>query len=184
MVIPDFSSEVKTTMFRNFKIAACAGLLGLSSSTLLAGAVVPISPGDANKSSVITDDCPTFSWSRSVGAEGYELAIFEAFGDNSESYEQMAYIIDPVITRTLSAPAFSWTPSSESCLNQGASYIWYVRDLIEAGQSDWSNGKLFTVDLMAAASTLRDSIDPMGSSYEAEQLYWAINPFGPLPWPL
>lgn len=144
-------------MFGHVQIILCAVVLGFYSIQLSAGEVVAISPGESDRISTITDLCPTFSWSQTPGAKRYELAVFEQIEDENIPYET-ASIDSPVISKILPAPALSWTPSSEVCLIQGVSYIWYVRDLATEQQSGWSKGKRFVVDLISAEPALESAI--------------------------
>ncbi len=155
-------------MLRNLKLAAHAALFTFFSSNLVAGDIVPISPGSADATAIITDTCPTFSWSQVVGAEGYELAVFKQTADTPESYEHAASIADPVIVETIPAQAFSWTPSSELCLAHGISFIWYVRELVDPGPGAWSTGNLFTVDEAITSSVAGSSIAPAIATLMAE----------------
>ena len=82
-----------------------------------------ISPGELDRSSTVAHPCPTFSWSQIPGAERYELAVFEQIEPENSTYEEAVSFDNPVIAKTLPAPALSWTPSSEVCLVHGTSYI-------------------------------------------------------------
>lgn len=84
------------------------------------------------------DLCPTFSWSGNPAATDYELAVFEDSGDGSMNYEEMAELSDPVISTIIQAPALSWTPAGDNCLEEDLSYAWFIRDLSSEGEGVWS----------------------------------------------
>ena len=116
----------------------------------LAAASVPVSP-----EGISAHACPTFSWSLSDGAEGYEVVVY-GVDDRGEAG------VEPVLSATLPVGVQSWTPSAERCLEWGGSYAWSVRALDGDGAGEWSGAELFEVagapspeEVAAAVETLR-----------------------------
>lgn len=145
-------------MFRYIKIIFCGYILGFYATQLSAAEAVAVSPGDTDRSSTIANTCPTFSWSGMTGAERYELAVFQQIGDENRTYKALASGDSPVIFKILPAPALSWTPSSEMCFDQGASYVWFVRGLAAEQPGTWSKGKRFIVDMTSVEPDLEAAI--------------------------
>jgi hypothetical protein len=116
--------------------------------------VVPqaISPGSERGVALVGQLCPTFSWTAVDWAAGYKVAVFQAFGVQIPSYEEMAAGGVPVLTKEIQGRASSWTPSSEEQLSSGSLYVWYVQAADSLGQGTWSKGKLFMVEVGVMAS--------------------------------
>ncbi len=116
--------------------------------------VVPtaVSPGSERGVALVGQICPTFSWTAVDWAAGYRLAVFQAFGVQIPSYEEMAAGGVPVLSKEIQGRASSWTPSSEEQLSSGSLYVWYVQAADSSGQGTWSKGKLFMVEVGVMAS--------------------------------
>jgi len=131
-------------------------VFGLAGSAI-AGVPVAVSPGGDGGIAVISQECPTFSWSQVEGAISYQVKVFEMAHGKIGSYEIMEKISEPVIGVEIKSPAFSWTPSEEECLESGKRYVWYVGAISslpplrlrrgEEGLRQWSVGKVFEVDV-------------------------------------
>ena len=67
----------------------------------------------------------------------YELVVYRV-GEEGEDAE-------PVLRQNLPAPAYSWTPALESCLERGRQYAWSVRTIGRKQASAWSAPSLFEV---------------------------------------
>ncbi len=132
----------------------CFGILFFLISTVYGSQVVPtaISPGSERGVALVGQLCPTFSWTAVDWAPGYKLVVFQAFGVQIPSYEEMAAGGVPVLSKEIQGRASSWTPSSEEQLSSGSLYVWYVQAADSLGQGTWSKGKLFMVEVGVMAS--------------------------------
>ena len=142
-------------------LALSLGLLLISNAvSSQSSSVLTVSPGGLQESRQIADACPTFSWGRATGANRYKVAIFDAMESDSPDYAQQWAITDPVLQASIEAPALSWTPAADQCLEQGGSYLWFVQAITSDGSSDWSAGRLFEVNLedSALAETVRQEV--------------------------
>lgn len=117
---------------RRIAIIAVATLL--APSWLAAQGPTPVSPGAQTTSTHVGSSCPTFSWSESDQAKGYELAVYEV-GDRDTLKRRLKV--------TLPSGAGSWTPSAADCLSSGRQYGWAVRAVTRDGSSSWSPVALF-----------------------------------------
>lgn len=117
----------------------------------------PVSPGSFTQAPPAAA-CPGFSWAAKPGAVAYELAVHEL-----EGRAQLGPT--PVLRAIVPGAATSWTPSLSECLEPGASYMWFVREVGPAGDpvGGWSDGMGFTV----AGSAPADLQDSKGSPKEA-----------------
>jgi len=99
---------------------------------------VPVSPGAVGRA-MLADACPSFSWAPREWAPGHELAVFELVDG--------ALTSEPKIRTRLPARASAWTPSQDECLDEGATYLWFIREVTPVGEvvSEWSSGNAFTV---------------------------------------
>jgi len=132
----------------------CFGVLVFLISMAYGDQVVPsaISPGSERGVALVAQLCPTFSWTAVDWATGYRVAVFQAFGVQIPSYEEMAAGGVPVLSKEIQGRASSWTPSSEEQLSSGSLYVWYVQSADSSGQGTWSKGKLFMVEVGVMAS--------------------------------
>jgi hypothetical protein len=119
-----------------------------------------VSPGDLNGTARIAGPCPTFNWTESPGATGYELVIYEL-----ASFEAKATEIQ---REEIPGQATGWTPDLGSCLTQGARYGWSVRAVDGAHASAWSEPRLFEIASTPSAEDLRESIETLRAYLEAE----------------
>ncbi len=112
--------------------------------------------GTLEQAATEVDSCPTFNWSGNQAATDYELAVFEDSGDGYILYEEMIELSDPVISTKIQAPGLSWTPSGDECLEEGSSYVWFIRELLSEGAGDWSIAN--SVNTQIRANTPRISV--------------------------
>ncbi len=134
-----------------FSVALVAGLAWQPAGA----ALVAVSPGETDRLVQAPSGCPTFSWSASPGATGYELAVLRL--DRGEEPEL-------VWRREVEGSATSWSPSRSECLAAGGRYAWTVRALgadAAAADSEWAAVRRFEVaaapgadELAAALATL------------------------------
>ena len=110
-------------------------------------APIAVSPGSENGVAVVTQRCPTFSWSSIQWAVGYRVAVFEATTAEVTGYEAMAALATPVLKKEIQGQALSWTPSARDRLRAGGLYVWFVQALDGSGQGVWSAGKVFKVEV-------------------------------------
>ncbi len=73
-------------------------LILLTSGIVFAGPQA-VSPGDDGKEAVITEVCPTFSWSEVEGAEFYRVEVYEMVISNILSHDDIASVSQPVISK-------------------------------------------------------------------------------------
>ncbi len=132
----------------------CFAVLAILMLVAYGSQVVPtaISPGSERGVALVAQLCPTFSWTAVDWATGYRVAVFQAFGVQIPSYEEMAAGGVPVLSKEIQGRASSWTPSSEEQLSSGSLYVWYVQSADSSGQGTWSKGKLFMVEVGVMAS--------------------------------
>jgi len=138
----------------------CLGVLGFLILMVHGSQVVPvaISPGSERGVAFVGQLCPTFSWTAVDWATGYRVAVFQAFGVQIPSYEEMAAGGVPVLSKEIQGRASSWTPSSEEQLSSGSLYVWYVQAADSSGQGTWSKGKLFMVEVGVMASLAEERV--------------------------
>ncbi len=107
-----------------------------------------VSPGGETEVATVTQSCPTFSWSAVNQAASYRIVVFQNIEDYVLSFEDMATKSSPVISKDISGPALSWTLSSEESLQNGNTYVWYVKGKDTFGNTlgSWSNGRIFKVE--------------------------------------
>ena len=118
-------------------------------------AAIPVSPGDSQAGALIGDPCPSFSWGAVEGAQRYELAIFDAQWDDSPGYVDQQRQGVALRRIEIDAPALSWTPAGNECLDEGGSYLWFVRaeTAAVAEEEPWSAPRYFAIDYDADALT-------------------------------
>jgi hypothetical protein len=140
-------------------------ILGLLSLAVLimwgnAQEIVPVtvSPGSESGVAVVTQRCPTFSWSSIQWALGYRVAVFEATTAEVTGYEAMAAVASPILTKEIQGQALSWTPSARERLRNGRLYVWYVEALDASGQGVWSTGKVFEVEVEEAVGGMEERL--------------------------
>jgi hypothetical protein len=107
--------------------ALSLGLLLISTAVIArSSTVLTVSPGGLQERTQIADACPTFSWGRATGATRYKVVVFDALDNDSSEYAEQMAMADPVLQVSIKAPALSWTPATEQCLDQGGSYLWFI----------------------------------------------------------
>ena len=127
------------------------GALAVADDTV---AAIPVSPGDSQAGALIGNPCPSFSWGAVEGAQRYELAIFDAQWDDSPGYADQQRQGIALRRIEIDAPALSWTPAGSECLDEGGSYLWFVRAETAAGEEEpWSAPRYFAIDYEADALT-------------------------------
>lgn len=100
---------------------------------------LPVSPGDAGETLQIGDRCPTFIWGWQPEVRFFELVVYRIEEDEQNSESR------PVIRTRVQGSAAAWTPSLDSCLEDGRRYAWSLRATGETGASNWSPPRLFRV---------------------------------------
>jgi len=126
-----------------FGFLGLAFIVGLGVADDLAP--VAVSPGLPDKTAVVRESCPTFSWTAVSWALTYEVVVFEAVGEEVPTYENMAANASPVLIKEIPGKALSWTPSADEALLNGGSYVWYVEAMANTAQGSWSVGRKFMV---------------------------------------
>lgn len=99
------------------------------------------------------DHSISFSWGAVVGAQRYELAIFDGQWDDSPTYDEQQRQGLALRRIAIAAPALSWTPAGADCLDEGGSYLWFVRAATVEGEAPWSAPRYFAIDYDADALT-------------------------------
>lgn len=99
-------------------------------------------PGSAAQIVRILEGCPAFTWAPVQGALSYELVVY-AF-DQTVPVSERA--MKPSQREKLSRSASSWTPPRDRCLSPG-SYAWAVRASLRQGMTNWSELKMFRVEI-------------------------------------
>lgn len=139
-----------------------AGLVVLGANAFAAPPAA-VSPGAADRIATIRGDCPAFSWGEVDGASFYELVAYQL-----PQAVELASDVDVsqyarVLLQEVPRGASSWTPTVESCLAQGASYVWFVRAVfdeegtLETGE--WSQGLFFAVAAAPSVEQVEQAID-------------------------
>jgi len=121
-------------------------------------APVAVSPASDLGIAMVGEGCPTFSWTAVKGAVGYRLELFGTVGDAGLPYEEMASLSYPLMTKEIRGAATSWTPSSDQKLNNGGTYVWYVRSIDAQGIGAWSEGRTFEVNIERWSSEINTII--------------------------
>jgi len=109
---------------------------------------VAVSPGSDTEAAAVWQSCPTFSWSAVNQAASYRVEVFELANPKVDTYENMAALSSPVLSKDIPGPALTFTLSSEESLKTGSMYAWYVQALDASGNiiGQWSNGRIFKVE--------------------------------------
>jgi hypothetical protein len=132
---------------------------------------VAVSPGSETEAVTVWQSCPTFSWSAVDQAASYRIAVFESVDANITSYEGMAAMATPVISKDIPGPALSWTLSSEERLKTGGQYAWYVQALDAYGNAlgSWSGGRIFKVEQEVRFVGLAEKLGDILKSYGVKE---------------
>ena len=144
------------TLKRTTLVLAC--LFPVSLGNAMAGddapiTATPVSPGTREVGALIGDPCPSFSWGAVAGAQRYELAIFDAQWQDSPAYAEQQRQGAQLRQIEIAAPALSWTPAGSDCLEEGGTYLWFVRAQSADGDGQWSEPRYFEIDYDADALT-------------------------------
>lgn len=153
--------------FRAAGLALATALLAGLTAPAARAELVAVSPGERDRAVEATSACPTFSWSASPGATGYELVALRL--DRGAEPEV-------VWTRTVAGSATSWSPSRGDCLEAGGNYAWTFRALgpdppsPDSRESEWAAALRFHVpgapsdeEVAAALATLERWRDARGA---------------------
>ncbi len=140
-----------------------AGIFILLSAAAWAGEPEGVSPSGVDVA-VVSNVCPTFSWSEVNGAASYKIQVYEMVTSAILTHDQMRAISQPVITNDTNSPALSWTPSLGQCLKDGVRYVWYVGARAQNTDIVWSNGKVFEVNLLSD-SQITDAVKETVGNY-------------------
>jgi hypothetical protein len=145
-------------------------VLGLTTN---AGALGPVavSPGGEGSMAVISQECPTFSWSEVEGVVSYQVKVFEMLEGQMLSYEAMEKLSGPVLSVEIMAPAFSWTPSAGECFGTGKKYVWYVGAVGSDREERWSEGRGFEVGVGISVG-MRDAVKETVNEYLTKE--WVL----------
>ncbi len=118
------------------------GLL-LPSAPTFAQGPIPVSPRHDPTEAVSPQECPTFSWTAAPGTVAIQIEVYARLTETLPPHEALAEQ-PPLLTRTIAAPAVTWTPSLP-CLTPGGRYLWYVQAQDALGQGPWSAPTPFTI---------------------------------------
>lgn len=110
-------------------LALCAAVAAPAAAQL-PSAPSAASPGRPEAPVTVGGHCPTFSWSETPGAVGYELEI-SAVPSEGAGTEAPVWV-------DLPAGTLAWTAAGEACLLPGVRYSWRLRTLLASGSGAWS----------------------------------------------
>ena len=139
-------------------LAALAGALALHSSASAQDRPEGVSPGAADRLSVVEWRCPAFSWAGVEAAVSYELVVYGLW-DRPEKQGTVILDLDrssELVYSVVPGGASSWTPSLDQCLVAGDHHVWYVRAIFDPDAdvaSDWSEPLFFSI---AAAPSVEE----------------------------
>lgn len=140
--------------------------LCVAAAALAGSQPIAVSPGDAEKLTLVRDVCPTFSWGQVQGAGSYELVVYQV-GEEGEATR-------PVLRQRIPGTALGWTPSLDRCLERGVRYAWIVRAVGSNEGNGWSAPNLFEVasvpsqiEVKEALAVLRQYLTAGGEAREA-----------------
>ena len=125
-------------------------LVMLLAGPLLAQTPRAVAPGSAGSGSAVAQSCPTFLWSGSVDAAGYELAIYRVQPDGGLEIERQVQI---------EGDARGWTPAADHCLGAGSRYAWAVRAVGAGGEGPWSEAVVFSVPEAPSDDEVRRALE-------------------------
>ncbi len=141
-------------------LAAAAAILGIVQGDPARAETVPVSPGEIDRTVVVSERCPTFSWTAAApGTESYELAIWKLASDGPQDR--------PVLRRFIPGGALSWTPGRSDCLEKGSRFAWSVRSWHSGGAGEWSGPRLFATPSGPAESDAAQALAVLGQYLEA-----------------
>ena len=114
----------------------------------------PVSPGRLDSFTLASGRCPTFSWTATEGARGYEIVV-QALAEAGWSETTPPA---PVVRTVVPGGASSWTPARSDCLEPGGHYAWLVRALGAGAGDPWSEPSFFSVVRAPSADELADAL--------------------------
>ncbi len=145
-------------------VMALAGALMLGSSVLAQDRPEGVSPGAADRLSVVEGRCPAFSWVEVEAAVSYELVVYGLW-DRPDDQGAVIFDLDrasELVYTVIPGGASSWTPSLDQCLVPGGHHVWFVRAIFDPdtdAASDWSEPLLFSI---AAAPSMQEVEHALG----------------------
>jgi hypothetical protein len=143
---------------------------GSSLAATLENGPVAVSPASEVGIAIVTELCPTFSWTAVKGAEVYRVEVFPALDGANISYAEMSVLDRPVLIKEIRGTATSWTPGADDCLSNGGRYSWYVQAIDALGNGRWSRGASFEVKFSKWSSELdgivADALEEIGVGSE------------------
>jgi hypothetical protein len=148
-----------------FFLSSLVTLAGLPASAV--EVAQPVSPGEPGALASVEGRCPTFSWSQSAGAEGYELVVVRLPEDLGSGVAELERAFEenidtrPTLRLNLPAGSSSWTPSGKRCFESGNSYAWTLRPLGLGNEVEWSEVYLFEVLAPPSALEVRDAMETL-----------------------
>ncbi len=124
-----------------------------------------VSPGAPDRLTVITTDCPTFSWESVEGSEFYELVAYRL----PEGLESLAELdlegAWEVLYVRVPGRATAWTADLDRGLEPGGSYVWFVRAVLEEMEGDalaaseWSQGRFFSISPTPSVREVEEALE-------------------------
>jgi len=124
---------------------------------------VPVSPGGGTE--IISQSCPTFSWSSAGNAEAYRIEVYEQVTVDVLPHDQMQALSSQILAREIAAPALSWTPSTGECLSRGLNYVWYVQGVDSLGIEQWSEGRTFQIEAAVLTMEQTEAVQQVVEGY-------------------
>lgn len=121
-----------------------------------------VSPGAPGRLAHIDSACPTFTWESTPGADRYELVVYLVEPDALSSGSVEFTSENEVLYTSISGRATGWTPESDDCFLAGASYVWFVRAVVDVSSdedSEWSEPRFFEVAAAPSAEELERAIE-------------------------
>lgn len=129
--------------------------------SLAAGGPEPVSPGHPQWMQTAAGPCPTFSWTSSGTATGYELVIYEVEPRSDDLVERLRHRVP--------AGATSWSPSLDRCLERGGRYAWALRANGAKDSSTWSMPSLFEIAAAPSAQEFEAAVGVVREYLAANQ---------------
>lgn len=122
-------------------------LLTLVAAGARAERPTPVSPGSQAGMTVVSGQCPTFSWTAAEGVDSVDLVIYRVSREDAEGPPER------VLSVTLPGSAQGWTPSLGQCLESGGRYAWSV-----GAGGDWSEASLFQVSTAPSVAEVEEAM--------------------------
>ena len=121
-----------------------------------------VSPGAPDRSPLVRDGCPGFSWELAPGTEHYDVVVYRFAADIGAGTESDLENAAEVLYARVPGGATGWTPALDECLAPGGRFVWFVRAVFdsETGEaSDWSEAMLFSVAAALSAQEVERALD-------------------------